>query len=89
MTISIVIPCYNEEKYVGKLLEDLSRQTLKPTSVFVVDCDSGDKTTEIVQRFLKQLPLQLFRSTYRSAAAARNTGANASKTDYLLFLDAD
>jgi glycosyltransferase involved in cell wall biosynthesis len=89
MTTAIVIPCYNEQDYVGKLLEDLTRQTRKPDAVFVVDCDSEDKTVAVARGFSKRLPLKVLQSNYRSAAAARNTGADAAQTDYLLFLDAD
>lgn len=89
MTVSVIIPCLNEEHYIGLLLEDLCRQIVKPEAVLVVDCASADKTIKAAKEFSKKLPLKILQSTFRSAAAARNTGANAAKTDYLLFLDAD
>src|SRR5580698_3542279 len=89
MTLSVVIPCYNEEHYVGKLLEDLTKQTVQPDFVFVVDCHSKDKTVRVAKSFSNQLPLTVLMAPYRSAASARNTGADAATTDYLLFLDAD
>lgn len=89
MTVTVVIPCYNEEAYVGRLLQDLTKQTVQPEAVIVADCHSEDKTVNVAQTFAKQLPLRIVQSPYRSAAAARNTGADAAKTDFLLFLDAD
>lgn len=89
MTIAVIIPCLNEEQYIGKLLEDLTKQNAKPNEVFVVDCDSKDRTVKVAEQFMNQLPLSVFQSPYRSAAAARNTGADAAKSDFLLFLDAD
>jgi glycosyltransferase involved in cell wall biosynthesis len=89
MTLSVVIPCYNEEHYVDKLLGDLTQQTTMPDSVFVVDCHSKDKTIKVAQRFSNKLPLSVLTAPYRSAASARNMGADAAKTDYILFLDAD
>lgn len=89
MTIAVVIPCYNEEKYIGMLLDDITKQEVKPESVFVVDCRSEDKTVQEATKFSKRLPLKILTSQHRSAAAARNVGADAAKTDYLMFLDAD
>jgi len=89
MSVSVIIPCYNEEQYVGKLLEDVTKQIEPPEAVFVVDCHSKDKTIEVAKGFSKRLPLTILMAPYRSAASARNTGADAAKSDYLLFLDAD
>ena len=89
MTVAVVIPCLNEEHYVGKLLEDLAKQNTKPNEVFVVDCHSKDGTVRSAKGFVHQLPLSVLQSPYRSAAAARNTGADVAKTDFVLFLDAD
>lgn len=88
-SVAVVIPCYNEENYVGDLLEDLTIQTIRAEAVYVVDCHSEDQTVKAAKRFARRLPLKVMQSPYRSAAAARNTGAAAATTDYLLFLDAD
>jgi len=89
MTVSVIIPCLNEEKYVGKLLKDLTSQISKADEVYVVDCHSSDKTVAVAHKFVNRLPLTILQSPYLNAAAARNTGADAAQTDYLLFLDAD
>lgn len=88
----VVIPCYNEEKYVTGLLEDLCQQTVQPDMVVVADCDSEDNTVEAVAQFADRLPLQIVRSRGRSPAAARNTAVestNCRPEDYLIFIDAD
>lgn len=48
---SIVIRAYNEEKYLGRLLEGISRQTLKNFEVILVDSGSTDKTIEIANTY--------------------------------------
>jgi glycosyltransferase involved in cell wall biosynthesis len=89
MDITVIIPCFNEENYVGSILADIARQTLVPSSVVIVDCHSTDKTVQVAEKFSARLPLRILQSDYKSAAAARNIGAASTVTDYLLFLDAD
>jgi len=53
---SIIIPTYNEEKYLPALLQSLKDQTIKPKEVIVVDAYSKDNTAEIV----KDMDISLF-----------------------------
>ena len=81
--ISIVIPAYNEEMFLPRLLESIRKQTFKDYEVIVADNDSTDNTVQAAinggARVVRGgLP-----------AAARNRGAEAAGGEYLLFLDAD
>lgn len=87
--ISVVIPCYNEEKFVGGLLKDLSHQTIAPNEVIVADCGSTDKTAEVAKSFASKLPIKIAKSKYQSPGATRNVGAKKAQSEYLLFIDAD
>ncbi|MEM5799402.1 MAG: glycosyltransferase [Candidatus Aenigmatarchaeota archaeon] len=83
MKISIVIPTYNEEKYLPKLLTSIKKQTFKDFEVIVADAFSKDKTREIAKKFGAivvdgGLP-----------AKGRNEGAKIAKGKYIYFLDAD
>lgn len=89
ITVSVVIPCLNEEKYIGLLLDNLARQTRKPDEVIVVDSQSDDQTVAQALKYKDKLSLQVVKSGYRSPGAARNTGAAKAKGDYLIFIDAD
>lgn len=51
MNYYIVIPTYNEEKFVGLTLESLVNQTILPTKIVVVNDNSTDKTEEIIKQF--------------------------------------
>lgn len=80
---SIVIPTYNEERYIGELLSKLRTQTLQPKEIIVADAFSTDKTREIAKSYKAKvidggLP-----------GPGRNRGIEKSKTDIVLFLDAD
>lgn len=88
-TFSIIIPCFNEQGYIGKLLEDLSRQTVQVKEVIVSDSASEDETLAVVRRYKDKLPLKIVNKAYRSPGGARNAGAEAAAGDYLIFIDAD
>lgn len=49
MKVSVIIPAYNEEKYIGKLLRSLNNQTIKANEIVVVDNNCKDKTAVIAK----------------------------------------
>lgn len=90
--LTIVIPTYNEEKYIAKTIERISWQyKITGARVIVVDGFSTDNTRSIVEHLKKyyehQLNIELIDGG--NVAYARNEGAKLSKTKYTLFLDAD
>ena len=48
MSVSIVIRCYNEEKYIGRLLQGIMQQSVDDVEIIVVDSGSTDGTLSIV-----------------------------------------
>ncbi|MFI5937060.1 glycosyltransferase family 2 protein [Actinoplanes sp. NPDC051494] len=88
--ISIVVPTLNEQKYIGRLLGSLERQTSAPPfEVLVVDCSDDDLTFEAVLRHRGSLDLTYERSPVKDIGTQRNTGAAHAEHELLLFLDAD
>ena len=81
--ISIVIPTYNEEKYITKLLHSITLQTYKPVEVIVADAFSTDTTRKIARGFGCRV------IDGGSPAKARNNGAKKATQNLILFLDAD
>ncbi|MCX7955942.1 MAG: glycosyltransferase family 2 protein, partial [Patescibacteria group bacterium] len=79
MTISIIIPAYNEEKYIENALKSLVNQTEKPDEVIVVDNNCTDKTIKIAKKYQKKLPLKIIHETKQGIAYSRNTGFNKAK----------
>lgn len=86
---SIVIPTLNEERYLPKLLTDLTKQKEKNFEVIVVDSYSKDKTKEIALIFKKNFPLIFTQIKKKNVASQRNYGAGQAQGKYLIFLDAD
>lgn len=92
--VSIVIPCYNEEKYIGALLSCLARQTLHTFEVIVVDGFSHDDTKGAFERALEENPVLQGKSRFVSSprkgpSAQRNFGASLAHFERIVFFDAD
>ena len=84
--VSVVIPCYNQGRYLGEAIESARRQTHEAVEVIVVDDGSTDDTARAAAahpgvRYLHQ--------RNAGTAAARNRGLADSGGAFLLFLDAD
>jgi glycosyltransferase involved in cell wall biosynthesis len=83
MKVSVIIPTYNEEQYLPKLLDCLASQTMRDFEIIVADADSDDRTPEIASDYgAKVVPGGM-------PAAGRNAGAAAAQGDYYFFFDAD
>lgn len=89
VTLSIIIPTLNEEKYLPYLLSDLAKQQKKNFEVIIVDGSSVDRTKEFAIRFDSFFPLRIITVTKRNVSFQRNTGALHARGESLLFLDAD
>jgi len=88
MSLSIIIPCKNEEKHIGHLFESLTQQHLpKGTEIIVADADSTDKTGVIIKAYTSMLPIK--KISGGTSEIGRLNGSNIAKGDILLFLDAD
>lgn len=86
--VTIVIPCKNEERYIGKLLRDLFNQKyLQQTRIIVADANSTDTTRIIVKNWQRFLNIELIDGG--TVSEGRNNGAKLVTTPYILFLDAD
>ena len=94
--ISIIIPMYNSEKYIGECLDSIFAQTFQDFEVIVVDDCSTDSSCAIVENYIKTHrggveKLKLIRSKVNSGTPnlPRNTAIGLSRGEYLMFVDAD
>ena len=83
MHLSIIIPTFNEEKYLLLLLKSIKRQKFSDYEIIVADAGSKDKTKEIAREYNCKI------ISGGLPAKGRNNGARASQGNLLLFLDAD
>lgn len=91
-SISVIIPAFNEERYLGETLEHIGRARAylrgkreQAVEVIVVDNDSTDATATVA----REHGATVLRETVRGIGHVRNMGAKASAGDVLVFVDAD
>ena len=88
--VSIVIPAYNVENYIEECIMSVVNQTYTSIEILVVDDGSPDRTPFIIDRLAAQdnriIPIH---QKNAGVSAARNAGINASKGEYLVFIDGD
>lgn len=88
MLISIVIPAYNEEKYIGRTLESVKKLNIPPgwdLEVIVVDGNSVDKTAEIARSY----GVKVVQEPHKSIGFARQEGLKHATGEIIAFTDAD
>lgn len=83
--ISIIIPTFNEERNIGRLLVSIKKQTHKGIETIIVDDGSQDSTVKIARKYSKNV----YSRQHAERSIQRNFGAKKAKGDFLLFLDAD
>ena len=89
MNISVVIPTYNEEKTINKLIYSILEQTLQPKEILIVDGFSTDKTIKIVREIIKKnKKVKLLKRQYKCRGSGRNTGIKHSNFEFIAFIDA-
>jgi glycosyltransferase involved in cell wall biosynthesis len=85
--ISVVMPCFNAETFVAQAVESVLQQTYPKVELIVVDDGSTDASLGILQRYGDRLTL--LRQANQGPYPARNRGVEASRGEFLAFLDAD
>lgn len=84
--VSVIIPCYNSEKYIAETLESVFNQSCGNIEVIAVDDGSTDLTHEILNRY----PLsKIIKTANRGVSAARDAGLEVSTGNLIVFLDSD
>lgn len=86
--VSILIPAYNAEEWIGQTLRSALAQTWENKEIIVVDDGSKDATYQIAKTFEKY-GVRVVRQENSGAPGARNAAYSASRGDYIQWLDAD
>ena len=89
-TVSIIMPAYNVEPYIGDAVQSALAQTFTDFELIVVDDGSKDGTAGVVKALARQdSRIQLVQQPNRGLAGARNSALRASRGEFLALLDSD
>lgn len=84
--VSVIIPCYNGERFLAEAIESVLRQTVPVGEIIVVDDGSTDATPQVAGRYPQ---VRLLQQQQQGVSRARNTAVEASIGQYIVFLDHD
>lgn len=88
--VSVLVPCYNAEKYIESTILSVLNQTYPDFELIIVDDGSSDNSRNVVKSFLKEDDrIQYYYQSNKGMCATRNVAIGFAKGEYYLFLDND
>ncbi len=88
--VSVIVPAYNVETYIGECLADLLVQSERQLEILVVDDGSSDGTAKIIEQQAKNDPrIKLLKQANAGVSAARNAGLERARGQFIAFVDSD
>lgn len=89
--VSIIVPVYNVENYLGKCLDSLLNQSYDNIEIIVVNDGSKDRSWEIIEDYTQKFPEKIkpFTKENGGLSDARNYGLDRATGDYIGFVDSD
>ncbi len=88
--VSVVVPVYNQEKYLERCMDSILGQSLEEIEVIAVDDGSTDSTPEILERYRQEdSRVTVLHQQNLYAGMARNNGLKAAQGEYVIFWDSD
>ena len=88
--VSVIVPVYNVEQYLDECLNSIRQQTYENLEIIVVEDCSTDQSLEVLSKHLNDQRIKLIRHEKNGGlSAARNTGIDGARGDYIMFVDSD
>ncbi len=88
MFVSVIIPAYNHERFIGPAIDSVLQQTWEDLELIVIDDGSTDKTSEVVQSY-RDRRLSYYYQDNQDAFNTINRGLGMAKGDYIAILNSD
>lgn len=87
--VSIIVPAYNAEPYIGVTIQSVLDQTYTSWELIIINDGAKDDTDGAVQPYLSDERIHYYQQENGGVSSARNHGIELAKGDYIAFLDAD
>ncbi len=88
--VSLILPVYNSEKYLIKVLKAIGDQTYGNYEVIVINDGSTDRSEQIIHEYIRNKPnFNYYRKKNEGPSECRNYGIKRAKGDYIVFVDSD
>lgn len=88
--VSIIIPVYNVENYIGKCVESVLAQTFIDFELLLIDDGSSDKSGKIIDEFaMADIRVVACHQQNSGASSARNYGLSRARGRWIIFIDSD
>ena len=90
MKVSIIIPCYNSEKYLAACMDSVLAQTFEDFEAILIDDGSKDNTLKVAQSYAqKDARVRVYAKKNGGVSAARNLGLDHARGEWITFVDSD
>ena len=86
--ISIIVPCYNSEKYIQRCIESLISQTKRELEFIIINDGSTDDTEKIIKTY-KDKRIKYYKNKNQGIGKTRNFGIEKATGKYIMFVDSD
>lgn len=86
VSVAVIVTCHNYGRYLAECLRSIQSQTVRPSTVLVMDDASDDDTAEVCRRFPD---IRYQRVEFRHVGKTRRVGLQVTTEPYVLFVDAD
>lgn len=88
--VTVIIPVYNTEQYVGSCIDSVLNQTYKSLEIILIDDGSVDESPKVCDRYAADYKnVRVIHQENRGSGFSRNTGMELAKGKYLMFMDSD
>ena len=87
--VSVVVPCYNQGRYLEEAVDSVLAQTFQDLEILVVDDGSTEPDTRLLLDHYRRPKTRVLRGENRGLSGARNAGIRAAAGEYVCCLDAD
>lgn len=89
ISVSIIIPVYNKEKYLKECLNSIVNQSLRTVEIIIIDDGSTDNSKKICEEFLSDERVSYYYQDNEGLASARRSGIDRANGEYIGFIDGD